>query len=104
MRTLIVAAKLRCPSLTNLICPRYSLTTAIADFKGWDSWRHTDGVFLNERCNRLRILQDVIDRRLTKRLAVCRLEISDSHCRRLLERYREHGLLSLVVASQLTGN
>ncbi|MCK0553273.1 hypothetical protein KFO32_09395 [Pantoea ananatis] len=50
------------------------------------------------------MLQDVIDRRLTKRLAACRLEISDSHCRRLLERYREHGLLSLVVASQLTGN
>lgn len=46
--------------------------------------------------NRLRILQDVIDRRLTKRLAANRLEISDRHCRRLLERYREHGPLSLV--------
>lgn len=38
--------------------------------------------------NRLRILQDVIDRRLTTRLAATRLEISDRHCRRLLERYR----------------
>ena len=46
--------------------------------------------------NRLRILQDVIDRRLTTRLAANRLEISDRHCRRLLERYREHGPLSLV--------
>lgn len=46
--------------------------------------------------NRLRILQDVIDRRLTTRLAASRLEISDRHCRRLLERYREHGPLSLV--------
>ena len=48
--------------------------------------------------NRLRILQDVIDRRLTTRLrlAARRLEISDRHCRRLLERYREHGPLSLV--------
>ena len=46
--------------------------------------------------NRLRILQDVIDRRLTTRLAATRLEISDRHCRRLLERYREHGPLSLV--------
>lgn len=46
--------------------------------------------------NRLRILQDVIDRRLTTRLAASRLEISDRHCRRLLERYREHGSLSLV--------
>lgn len=46
--------------------------------------------------NRLRILQDVIDRRLTTRLAANRLEISDRHCRRLLERDREHGPLSLV--------
>lgn len=46
--------------------------------------------------NRLRILQDVIDRRLTTRLAATRLDISDRHCRRLLERYREHGPLSLV--------
>lgn len=46
--------------------------------------------------NRLRILQDVIDHRLTTRLAATRLEISDRHCRRLLERYREHGPLSLV--------
>ena len=46
--------------------------------------------------NRLRILQDVIDRRLTTRLAATRLEISDRHCRRLLDRYREHGPLSLV--------
>ena len=46
--------------------------------------------------NRLRILQDVIDRRLTTRLAATRLEISDRHCRRLLERYREHGPLSRV--------
>ncbi|EAQ8850447.1 ISNCY family transposase [Salmonella enterica] len=46
--------------------------------------------------NRLRILQDVIDHRLTTRLAANRLEISDRHCRRLLERYREHGPLSLV--------
>jgi len=46
--------------------------------------------------NRLKILQDVIDRRLTTHLAATRLEISDRHCRRLLERYREHGPLSLV--------
>ena len=46
--------------------------------------------------NRLRILQDVIDRRLTTRLVTSRLEISDRHCRRLLERYREQGSLSLA--------
>lgn len=55
-----------------------------------------NGVFLNNDVNRLRILQDVIERRLTTRLAATRLEISDRHCRRLLERYREHGPLSLV--------
>lgn len=57
--------------------------------------------------NRLRILQDVIDRRLTTRLAATRLEISDKHCRRLLERYRDMGrfhLLTVVVASPTTGN
>ena len=46
--------------------------------------------------NRLRILQDVIDQHLTTRLSASRLEIFDRHCRRLLERYREHGPLSLV--------
>ena len=46
--------------------------------------------------NRIRILQDVIDRRLITRLAASRLDISDRHCRCLLERYREHGPLSLV--------
>lgn len=49
--------------------------------------------------NRLRILQDVIDRRLTTRLAANRLEISDRHCRRLLERYREHGPISPEIGS-----
>ena len=53
--------------------------------------------------NRLRILQDVIDRRLTTRLAATRLEISDRHCRRLLERYREHGPLSLVIRTPPAG-
>lgn len=54
--------------------------------------------------NRLRILQDVIDRRLTTRLAATRLDISDRHCRRLLERYREHGPLSLVNRRGQPGN
>ncbi len=46
--------------------------------------------------NRLRILQDVIDRRLTICLTASRLEISDRHCSRLIERYREHRPLLLV--------
>lgn len=40
--------------------------------------------------NRIRILQDVIDRRLTTRLAASRLEISDRHCRRLVEHYEHY--------------
>ncbi len=44
------------------------------------------GMFTVKEINRLKILQDVIDRRLTTRLATSRLEISDRHCRRLLER------------------
>lgn len=43
--------------------------------------------------NRLKIIQDVIDRRLTTRLAAERLGISDRQCRRLLQRYREDGPL-----------
>ncbi|WP_342364899.1 helix-turn-helix domain-containing protein [Escherichia coli] len=46
--------------------------------------------------NRLRILQEVIDRRLIICLAASRLEISDRHCRSLIERYREHRPLLLV--------
>ncbi|WP_167458053.1 hypothetical protein [Rahnella woolbedingensis] len=37
--------------------------------------------------NRLQILQDVVDNRLTTRLAALRLNITDRHCRRLLECY-----------------
>jgi len=43
--------------------------------------------------NRLRIIQDVIDRRLTTHLAAERLGISDRQCRRQLQRYREDGPL-----------
>lgn len=38
--------------------------------------------------NRLKVIQDVVDRRLTTHLAAERLDISDRHCRRLLQRYR----------------
>lgn len=57
---------------------------------------HAAEFFTLDEVNRLKIIQDVVDRRLTTRLAACRLEVSDMHCRRLLERYREHGPLSLV--------
>ncbi len=57
---------------------------------------HAAEFFTLGEVNRLKIIQDVIDRRLTTRLAATRLEISDRHCRRLLERYRKHVLLTFV--------
>ncbi len=47
--------------------------------------------------NRLRILQDVIDRRLTTRLAASRLEISDRHCRNMHGLHGDHRCPGVVV-------
>lgn len=52
--------------------------------------------FTMNEVNRLKILQDVIDGRLTTSLASQRLGITDRHCRRLLARYRESGPLALA--------
>lgn len=52
--------------------------------------------FTMNEVNRLKILQDVIDGRLTTSLASQRLGLTDRHCRRLLARYRESGPLALV--------
>lgn len=93
MRTNVVVAKLRCPNDMCVLQSHHSdhcfqrmkfMTTYGAEF------------FSMNDVNRLRILKDAIDRRLTTCLVATRLEISDRHCRRLLERYREHGPLSLV--------
>lgn len=52
--------------------------------------------FTMNEVNRLKILQDVIDGRLTTSLASQRLGLTDRHCRRLLARYRESGPLALA--------
>src|SRR5476649_681010 len=57
---------------------------------------HGSEFFTMNEVNRLKILQDVIDNRLTTRLAALRLNITDRHCRRLLERYRQSGPLSVA--------
>jgi transposase len=49
-----------------------------------------------DEVNRLKIIQDVIDRRLTTKMAAQRLGISDRQCRRLLARYREDGPLGMT--------
>ncbi|HHL3337148.1 TPA: helix-turn-helix domain-containing protein [Klebsiella pneumoniae] len=45
--------------------------------------------------NRLRILQDVIDRNLRPGLAAEMLGITPRHCSRLLKRYRQSGPLGM---------
>ena len=52
--------------------------------------------FTMNEVNRLKVIQDVVDRRLTTHLAAERLGISDRHCRRLLQRYRTDGPLGMA--------
>ncbi len=49
----------------------------------------SSGVFTLKEINRIKIIQDVIERRITTRRAAEHLGISDRQCRRLLARYRE---------------
>ena len=106
MRTHVVVAKLRCPSLTKL------------DMSALQS-HHSDHCFQRMRLmtaygteffsmrdvNRLRILQDVIDRNLRPGLAAEMLGITPRHCSRLLKRYRQSGALGMNNQSRgRTGN
>ncbi|HCI6731925.1 TPA: helix-turn-helix domain containing protein [Klebsiella variicola subsp. variicola] len=52
--------------------------------------------FTLDEVNRLKIIQDVVDRRLTTQMASQRLGISDRQCRHLLSRYRESGPLGMA--------
>lgn len=52
--------------------------------------------FTMNEVNRLKVIQDVVDRRLTTLLAAERLGISDRQCRRLLQRYRIEGPLGMA--------
>lgn len=55
----------------------------------------SSGLFTLKEINRIQILQDVIDRRITSGRAAEILGITPRHCSRLLNRYREHGPLSI---------
>lgn len=57
---------------------------------------HSAEFFTLDEVNRFKIIQDVVDRRLTTLMAVQRLGISDRQCRRLLSRYREYGPLGMA--------
>lgn len=58
---------------------------------------HAAEFFTLDEVNRLKIIQDVVDRRLTTLMAAQRLGISDRQCRRLLARYREDGPLGIMI-------
>ena len=55
----------------------------------------SSGVFTLKEINRVKVIQDVIERRLTTHRAAELLELSDRQCRRLLVRYREEGPLGM---------
>lgn len=56
---------------------------------------HDAGMFTLKEINRLKILQDVIDRNLRPGQAAEMLSITLRHCSRLLKRYRQSGPLGM---------
>lgn len=54
--------------------------------------------FTMNEVNRLKVIHDIVDRRLTTHLAAERLGIPDRHCRYLLKRYRADGPLGMTNA------
>lgn len=68
----------------------------MANHRGILMTAHVAEFFTLDEVNRLKIIQDVIDRRLTTQMAALRLGISDRQCRRLLSRYRENGPLRMT--------
>ena len=57
---------------------------------------HATEFFTLDDVNRLKIIQDVIDRRQTTQMAARRLGISERQCRRLIARYHECGPLGIT--------
>ncbi len=66
---------------------------------------HDTGMFTVKEINRLKILQDVIERNLRPGQAAEMLGITPRHCSRLLKRYRQSGPLGMNNQSRgRTGN
>lgn len=66
---------------------------------------HDTGMFTVKEINRLKILQDVIDRNLRPGQAAEMLGITPRHCSRLLKHYRQSGPLGMNNQSRgRTGN
>lgn len=63
------------------------------------------GMFTVKEINRLKILQDIIDRNIRPRQAAEMLGITPRHCSRLLKCYRQYGPLGMNNQSRgRTGN
>ncbi len=66
---------------------------------------HDAGMFTVKEINRLKILQDVVERNLRPGQAAEMLGITPRHCSRLLKRYRQSGPLGMNNQSRgRTGN
>ena len=63
---------------------------------------HAAEFFTLDEVSRLKIIQDVVDRRLTTQMAAQRLDISDRQCRRLLSRYHLVWLTAVAANRAIT--
>jgi len=57
---------------------------------------HATEFFTLDEVNRLKIIQDVVDQRITTQMAAQRAGHQRRHCRRLLVCYRDHGPLGMA--------
>ncbi len=77
-------------------CPRYGASLVRLNYReAYHERRKLRSVYF-ERDQPIKIIQDVIERRITTRRAAEHLGISDRQCRRLLARYREGGPLGMA--------
>ena len=89
-------AEFRCPPMTILRCPLYRPFSKVSWLMTQLMTAYVSECFTMNEVNRLRILQGVIDGRLTASLASQRSGLTDRHCQRLLAHYRESGPLALA--------
>ncbi len=95
----------------SLECPGYSFQTCMSSQRltfpdeEFSMAIHDAGMFTVKEINRLKILQDVIERNLRPGQAAEMLGITPRHCSRLLKRYRQSGPLGMNNQSRgRTGN
>lgn len=88
-----ICGPLECPGYSSQTCmSRQRLTFPDEEFS---MAIHDAGMYTMKEINRLKILQDVIDRNLRLGQAAEMLGITPRHCSRLLKRYRQYGPLGM---------